>query len=584
MLQFFKYVLATVAGIFVFFILGFVILVGIGSAMSSKGTSYTVKDNSVLRLDLNQIIVENAPEKDPFAELFGETITKVGLVDLKEAIANAAKDPKIKGIYLKSEYPEAGFSTLSELRKYLTDFQKTGKFIYSYGEYMTEKGYYIASVADTLILEETGSLELNGLAANITFFTGLFEKIGVKPEIFRVGEYKGAVEPFFRKSLSPENKEQITSYINDIAKVIYKDMATSRKIAPAAFEELLNNPVTTTTEAAEKKLITKTGYRDEIETLLRKKTSTKKSDDIPFVTLENYLKAEKTIKEGSRNNRIAVIVSQGDIVTGEGTNESIGAVSFIKELRKAVEDDKIKAIILRINSGGGSAIASDEMWREIQLAKKEKPIYASMGDYAASGGYYLAMGCDTIIANPTTVTGSIGIFGMLFDAQELLNNKLGLTFESVETHEHADFPNLTKTMPEAEKWMIQKSVNEGYERFTAKAAKGRNMPVDQLKAIASGRVWTGNQAKENGLVDILGSLDDAIELAAKKAKIADDYQVKYYPTPKTDIEVIMEKLTNQSKLKLREQLGVLAPHLDEINSLFQMDQVQARVPFSLDVK
>ena len=584
MLQFLKYVLATLVGLFLFFVVSFFLLIGIGSLFSGSDSVVAVKENSVLQINLNQQIVENSPTEDPFGAIFQTQASKLGLVTLKEVLANAKLDPNIKGIYLQSEYPQAGFSTLGEIRAALIDFKSSGKFVYAYGEVMSEKAVYLNSVSDRVFLNKAGGLEFNGLYGEVTFFKGLFDKIGVKPLIFKVGEYKSAVEPYFRKDMSPENREQTTSYINGIADHIYGEVANDRGMTHDEIENLLNHPVSSAEDALEKGLITDAVYLDEFENAIREKLELKDDASINFIKFEKYQKAKKFIKSGDRDSRIAVIIGQGDIVGGETDGENIASDSWVEELRKAVKDKKVKAIVLRINSGGGSALASDIMWREIGLAKKEKPVYASMGDYAASGGYYMAMACDTILANPTTLTGSIGIFGMLINAQELLNNKLGLTFDGVESNEHADFPSVVHEMTEVEKMMIQKNIDDGYAKFTSKAAKGRKMKLEDLKAIAGGRVWTGLQAKANGLVDIIGTLDDAITLAAKEVDIADDYQVKYYPTPKSEIELIMDKIMNQSSAKLDEKLGVLAPYLKEINKLATMDKIQAKLPYSIKIE
>jgi protease IV len=584
MLQFFKYVLATLVGLFLFFVVSFFLLLGIGSLFSSGDSAVSVSENSVLQIDLNRQIVENASNDDSFAALLQTNVSKIGLVTLKEAIANAKLDPNIKGIYLDSEYPQAGFSTLGELRLALKDFKESGKFVYSYGEVMTEKAVYLNSVADRVFLNNAGGIEFNGLFGQVTFFKGLFDKVGVKPVIFKVGEYKSAVEPYFRKDMSPENREQMTSYLTSVSNQIYGEIAEDRNMTMDQINDLLNHPVNSPEEALEKGIITDAVYLDGFEAAMRKELGVKKDDKINYISLEKYNNAKKYVESGDRNNRIAVIIGEGDIVNGETDGENIASDSWIEELRKAVKDKKVKAIVLRINSGGGSASASDIIWREIELAKKEKPVFASMGDYAASGGYYMAMACDTIVSNPTTLTGSIGIFGMLVNAQELLNNKLGITFDGVETHEHADFPSIDKEMPEVEKMMIQNNVNQGYEKFTSKAAQGRKMKIEDLKAVAGGRVWTGLQAKENGLVDLIGTLEETVKLAANRVGIKDDYQVKYYPTPKSEIDLIMEKIMNQSSVKLDEKLGMFAPYIKEMNKIAKMDKIQARLPFELKIE
>ncbi|MBL0323859.1 MAG: signal peptide peptidase SppA [Cytophagaceae bacterium] len=588
MRQFLKYVLATIVGIFLFSALMFIVFIGIGSMLSSgSDDAFEVKANSVLKLDLNTQITEKAIKEDPFQDIFSNGEKKTSLHELKEAIENAKLDPNIKGISIKLETPMVGYAELAEIRNALIDFKKSGKFIYTYAEIMTEKAVYLSTVATKSFINPAGGIEFNGLDTEISFMKGLFEKIGVKPVIFRVGEFKSAVEPFIRTDMSPENKMQVQEYLNSIANHVYDNIAAARGISRSEVDNILNKAlIQEPNDAVKYKILTDVGYEDEYEAAIAKALGLKKDEKPVYTKLGSYKNAKKYVKEGSRDNRIAVIVAEGDIMSGDDENDVITSEAFIKELRKARKDKKIKAIVLRINSPGGSALASDIMWREIELTKKVKPVIASMGNVAASGGYYMAMGCDTIVAQPTTITGSIGIFGMLFNAKELMNNKLGITFDGVKTHEFADSPALTREMSDAEKMMIQNSVNRGYEKFTSKAAAGRHMSIEKLKAIASGRVWTGEQAKKNGLVDILGGIDDAIKVAAKKAKIkGDDYQVKFYPYPKSEFEQIMNKFgKSQEDAKIREYLGALAPYAEEIKSLQRMEKLQARLPYSLEIK
>ncbi len=587
MLQFFKYVLATIVGFFLFFILGIFILMGIGAAFSSGDKTTEVKVNSVLQIDLNNQLSEVSVKSDDFSGIFDNGPSKIGLHDLIKSIANAKLDPNIKAISIKLEYPMAGFAQLEELRKQLADFKKSGKKIYTYGEVMTEKAIYLSSLADKSFINPAGGMEFNGLDSDVMFYTGLFEKVGIKPLIFKVGDFKSAVEPFFRKDMSPENKLQVKSYLGSIANHIYTQIGQDRGITKTEIDNILNqNLIQEPEDAVKYKLVTNTGYFDQYEAEIKKDLGIKDDDKIAYCKLSAYQDAKKYIASGSSSNRIAVIVSEGEIQSGDEEGDVITSEAFIKELKKARNDKKVKAIVLRINSPGGSAMASDIMWREIELTKKVKPVIASMSDVAASGGYYMAMGCDAIVAQPTTITGSIGIFGMLFNTKDLLNNKLGITVDGVTTHTYANSPSLTRDMSEAEKMMIQNSVNRGYEKFTSKAAAGRKMTIDQLKAVASGRVWTGLQAKENGLVDALGGLDEALKLAASKAKLkAEDYQVKYYPNAKSEFEQIMNKFGKKREdAALKEYLGVLYPLAKEFKSLNKMEQLQARMPYTLDIK
>ena len=589
MLQFLKYVFATIIGIFLFTILSFFLLIGIGAAMSSSSTKTVIASNSVLKLDLNQVIRENAAEEDPFTELLsgGNNPGQISLPQIQKALANAKIDPNIKGIYLKAEYPMAGLATLKEVREYLLDFKKSKKFIYSYGETMSEGGMYLCSVADKSYLTPQGGLDFNGLSAEYPFMKGLFDKVGIKPEIFKVGDYKSAVEPLILDKMSAFSREQTQSFISDMAGNFYGEIAQSRQIPVAELNTILNDAlIQEPADAVKYKLITNVGYWDEFESVLHKTLGVKEDKKIEYIGINKYLKADKLVKEGDNANRIAVIVGEGDIVSGEGDGDNIGSEKIVKELQKARKDSKIKAIVLRINSGGGSALASDVMWREVELTKKVKPVIASMGDYAASGGYYMAMACDTIVAQPTTLTGSIGIFGVIFNVEKLMSEKLGITFDGVVSHKYANSPSATRTMNDAEKNMIQNSVNKGYENFTAKAAKGRHMSIEQLKSIASGRVWTGTQGKANGLVDVLGGIDVAINIAAQKAKLkTGDYRVKYLPIKKSSFETIMEKFANnQEDAKLKAYLGDFAPYAKQLKNLQSLDKIQAKMPFDVVIK
>lgn len=588
MLQFLKYVLATIVGLILFSVVGLFLFFGIISMVSSSDEQTTIASNSVLKLDLNQIIRENTPPEDPITEAFGgNSVGQVGLVEIKSALANAKLDPKIKGIYLKCEYPQAGYATIEEIREALIDFKKSKKFVYAYGEVMTEKAVYINSVADKSYINPSGGIEMNGLEVEYTFMKGLFDKLGVKPEIFRVGDYKSAVEPYILTKMSDASKEQSKSFLNSIAEKMYGDIASARGITVQEINDILNKqPIEEPTDAVKYKILTNVGYWDEFETAMKKELGLKESSKIEYVSLGKYKKAEKFVKQGEDKNRIAVIVGEGEIVMGKGEDGSIGSEKIMKELQKARNDSKVKAVVLRINSPGGSALASDVMWREIELTKKLKPVIASMGDYAASGGYYMAMPCDTIVAHKSTLTGSIGIFGMIFNVEKLMNEKLGLTFDGVKTHTYADFPSMTRTMSDVEKMMIQNSVNKGYETFTSKAAKGRRMNLDKLKSVAGGRVWTGAQAKEIGLVDVLGNLDDAVAIAAKKAKLKEgQYRVKYYPIPKSGVEAFFEKWgADREEEQLRAYLGVYAPYAKQIKRLQTADKIQARMPFDMEIK
>ncbi|WP_448520569.1 signal peptide peptidase SppA [Rhodoflexus sp.] len=583
MAQFFKFVFATIVGILMLLFFGILLILAVASADDTD--TRKINENSVLRLSLNMPVNERK-EENPFENLNlpGMPSPKsMGLLELRQAISKAKDDERIKGIYMDAGNISAGFATLEEIRLALLDFKKSGKFIYAYSEIISEPAYYIISVADSIFLHPQGGIELNGLVAEIGFAKGMFEKIGVKPEIFRVGDFKSAVEPFMLDKMSEANRLQTSAYLNSIYDHYLKGIAESRGIP---LEELKNMSakmlVQMPQDAVQYKLISRTAYYDEVEASICKQLGLE--DDkkkINFVSPLSY--AKEQAKEGSYSKkRIAVIFAEGEIQSGKSTNSAVGSETIAEELRKARRDDKVAAVVLRINSPGGSALASDVMWREVLETKKKKPVIASMSDVAASGGYYIAMGCNKILAQPNTITGSIGIFGMLFDASELLTNKIGLTFDRVETGEFADLGTPTKKFTDAERQIIQRMVNDGYENFTSKAAQGRKMPLDTLKKFAGGRVWTGEQALRIGLIDEFGGLDDAIRIAAKEAKLKEnEYVTRYYPAKKTFLENLKSSNEMMEDYLLKKKTGSLYPLLKQIEKIPNYQGIQARWPYEV---
>ena len=392
---------------------------------------------------------------------------------------------------------------------------------------------------------------------------------------------------FSRENMSDSSKKQSAELIGAIYGNFLKNVSASRSVSVDKLKHFADSLTIENPEAALKnKLVTNLGYWDEFETVIKKDLSIDADKNISYIGVDKYMKSDAKPEEGDFNNRVGVLVAEGEINSGKGSSESIGSDDFVKELKKIRDNDKIKAIVIRINSPGGSALASDVMWREIQLTAKKKPVIASMSDVAASGGYYMAMGCDKIIAQPNTITGSIGIFGLIFNVKDFMNNKLGVTFDAVKTSEHADWPTATRDMSEFEKSMIQKSVNEGYEKFTAKAAAGRKMPVEKLRSLAQGRVWSGVEAKANGLVDELGGVDDAIKMAAKAAKLKDgDYRVRYYPEKKKPFEELLSKMMDDSEEKVMDKnLGDLSSYVKMYKKLMNMGGTQTRMPFELVIR
>lgn len=595
MFQFLKYVLATIIGLFLFSFIGFLLLLGIGVAASSGSKNQTtVKANSVLKLNLDSPIRERGVD-NPFGGFgaFNSDGDVIGLIDLKQALKDAKTDDNIKGVYLQTEYPQAGWASLEEIRNAILDFKKSKKFVYAYGEIMTEKGYYLASVADKIYLNPAGGLEWNGLDAELTFFKGTLDKLGIKPEIFRVGEYKSAVEPFLRENMSDPNRLQVSSFLNSINNQMLVNVAQSRGLRVDSLKRYADNlTIQTPGDALRYKFVTNVGYIDEIETDIRKVLGITERKKIDYISLDKYKDAEKDTddddkdSDGSGANRIAVIIASGDIGGGQGDDNSIGSDRIAGELRKARLDEKVKAVVLRINSGGGSALASDVMWREVELTKKEKPVIASFSDYAASGGYYMAANCTKIVAQPNTITGSIGVFSLLFNTETFLKDKLGITHDRVLTNTNADFPAITHEMSPFQKQTMQRSTDRVYAAFTRKVAEGRKLPVDSVRAIAGGRVWTGTQGKAIGLVDQLGGLDDAIKLAGQSAKLKDgDYNVRYLPRQKEFVEQLFSKMNGDNdESLLQANLGELAPYVTYLRKLKTMNGVQARLPFEMEIR
>lgn len=589
MIQFLKYVLATIVGLILFSFVGFLMLLGLGAAFSSSDTKTSVAAKSVLKLNLDKPIEERSSD-NPFGD-FGPIRTTgdaIGLIELKQALKDAKEDKNIEGIYLQAESPMAGWASLEEIRNALIDFKASKKFVYAYAEGMSEKGYYLASVADKIYLAPTGELEWNGLEAELSFFKGTLDKLGLKPEIFRVGEFKSAVEPFIREDMSEPNRRQVTSFLNSINDHMLVRVAQSRALRVDSLTRYADNlTIQTAQDALRTKLVTNVGYQDELEAVIRKQLGLDEKKKINYVSLSKYEDSGKkgSDSEGSGSNRIAVIVASGDIHSGKSSDNTIGSETIVEELRKARQDDKVKAIVLRVNSGGGSALASDVMYREVELAKKAKPVIGSMSDYAASGGYYMLMGCDKIVAEPNTITGSIGVFSLLFNTETFFKDKLGITYDRVKTNTNADFPTATHEMTPFQKQAMQRATERIYGEFTGKAAAGRKLPVDSIRAIAGGRVWTGTQGKSIGLVDQLGGLDDAIKLAAQSAKLKEgDYRLKYQPRKKEFFEQLMNSFSGDEESKVQAQLGELAPYVTYLKKLKMMQGIQMRLPFEIDIR
>ncbi len=588
-MKFLGNVLAVIVGLFIFSILSVLVTFGMIAMIAASGEKeVTIKENSILHLNLNgRSLVERTSENEMDLSFLGNPFGrefKAGLVNLKKAIGEAKTNDDIKGIYLNTGLIMARQANLLELREVLEDFKTSGKFIVAYDEAYTEGGYYLASVADELYLNPMGAIDFNGFSSEVIFLKGFFEKVGIKPEVFRVGEFKSAVEPFILDKMSPENRLQTQSFLDDINKNALKGIAKSKgmnldSLTKINVQMLVRKPE----DAVKYGLATALAYEDEIEGKLKAKLGIGEDDKISSINASELNSTVKS-KNVTSKNRIAVIIAEGDIVSGKADG-AISSDKFAEEIRKARKDENIKAIILRVNSPGGSILASEVIWREMVEAKKAKPLYVSMGEVAASGGYYISAPADTIVAQPNTITGSIGIFGLWFNVEELLNDKLGVTTDVVSTGELSDFMNPTRQITEVERMIVQTNVEEGYETFIKRVAEGRKMNPDSVKAIASGRVWTGAQAKERGLVDVLGGLETTIEIAAGRIGAGDDYRVIYYPEQKAWFESFLEDFGDNVRVGwIKAELGESYPMYQKVQKIKNYQGVQVRMPQEINIK
>lgn len=591
MKDFLKYVLATIVGIICTgFIMGMMSLfMFIVMAISSSDTP-SVKNGTVLRIQLSGTLNERAKE-NPFAQYLNNDIAQTqGLDDIITAIKTAQTNDKIRGIYLEGGTLISDMATAQELRKALVDFKKSKKFILAYADNYSQGSYYIASAADKVLVNPSGIVDWHGLASQPIFFTDLLKKVGVKMQVFKVGTYKSAVEPYILTKMSDANREQVSSFVGDIWKNICADVASSRKISIEGLNAYADHYITfaDTKDYVKAHLVDGLAYADEVRTLLR---TLSQQDKVNFIAPADLAKlAEKKSGDGT----IAVYYAQGNIVDAVADNSFMSNESYIvgpkvvEDLDRLANDDNIKAVVLRINSGGGSAYASEQMWRAIQLLKKKKPVVVSMSGMAASGGYYMSCGADYIVAEPTTLTGSIGIFGMIPDASELLTDKLGLHFDMVKTNKGADFGAQGRAFNADEANVMQQYVNRGYRLFISRVAAGRHITPEQVDHIGQGRVWTGSQALKIKLVDKLGTLDDAIAEAASRAKLK-DYDILSTPNKESWVDQILNSTVKRDYMeeKLRTTLGVYYAPLQFVGTLNGMsakDYLQARIYYIPNIK
>ena len=589
MKDFIKYTMATVVGlVLVSIIMGILTFVSMAGMIASEGMSSPIEKKSVLRITLKGSITERAGEENPLSKLGGETTQQIALDQALQALEKAAKNDKIEGIYMEGGILSAYPAEVQELRQALLEFKKSGKWIIAYADTYSRSAYYLCSVADKVYLNPIGMLDWSGLSSNPMFFTGLMKKLGIKMQVFKVGTYKSAVEPYIAEQMSDANREQVSSYQQSIWNNMLKDVAKSRKTTAEALNSLADSlTILSGPEASVKGgLVDKLCYQDEVKKILKNKAKMDEDESLRFVSISDVALSEEL--NDKVDDEIAVYYAYGEIkedITGGFAQESaITSKQMTKDLQELREDDDVKAVVLRVNSPGGSAYASEQIWREVQLLSKEKPVIVSMGALAASGGYYISCGANKIFAEPTTLTGSIGIFGMIPDATELLTDKLGLSFDVVKTNAHSDFGAMGRPLNESECGLMQAYINQGYELFTGRVAQGRNISQDSVKAVAEGRVWTGEQAMKIGLVDKLGNLNDAIAAAAKAAKI-EKYSVGRYPEPAPWFaSLLQEKKADYMDSQMRSALGEFYPAFSLIRNLKNQDAIQARMTFIPDFR
>ena len=581
-MKFLRNLLASILGFFIALFLIFIFFVAI-AALVGNDEKVIVKSNSVLELDLSTPIKDYAPkDDDPVAELLELTDDKLSLNEILNAIENAKTDTKIKGISLRSTFINAGIAQTQAIRKKLEEFKTTDKFIYAYNDFYEQKNYYLSSVADSIYLNPVGLVDFRGLSTEILFYKDFEDKYGIKMEVIRHGKYKSAVEPYLENKMSEANREQTTSFLTSLWNNITEEIGASRNISVVELNAIADNSNARTPELAKQHklidaIIYEDEYNDKLDNLIDAATNT--------ISINDYIKSGKGRISSVAKNKIAVIYAQGQIIYGKGNEDMIGQGLTNEAIRKAREDKNVKAVVLRVNSGGGSALTSELIWRELELTRKEKPLVVSMGDVAASGGYYIACNADKIFAEPTTITGSIGVFGALPNVHNFANN-IGINAEQVSTNKS---PNYSVFEPMNEKFytVTKEGVEQVYKTFVNRVATGRKMTFEQVNEIAQGRVWSGTEAKANGLVDELGGLQDAINAAADLAEV-DQYRIKNLPKYKVDFKEAFKISPFGSVSKeeiIKEALGEENFRLyNQINQVKNLKGIQARLPFMYEIK
>ena len=590
--KFWRIVFGTMVGFFFSCIIVSILSMFMFAAMiASMGSSTTVnvKDNSILKLDLQKNISEQA-EDNPF-DMFGDEFSQyyqssIGLDDILACIKSAAKDPKIKGIYINSEAVGAAPATLKEIHDALVEFKASGKFIYAYADNYAQGGYYLSSVADKVTMSTTGLIQFKGLAMQVMFYKGLIDKLDVDVQVIRHGKFKSAVEPYLTDKMSDANREQITLLASTLWNTMVDDIAASRKLSTEEVNNIADGMfIGTAAKAVESKLIDKACYKSDVVQDLKKLVKVEDDKDLNITTLAEYTKALKA-ENNTAKDEIAIIYAVGEIRDGKSGNDVMGSETMVKLIKEAYTSDNVKAIVLRVNSPGGDGTASDIIWHEIEQAKKAgKIVVTSMGDYAASGGYYISCNSNYIIAQPNTLTGSIGVFGLVPSFQRALKNKLGVTVDGVSTNKHSDAGGTMRPMNAEELAVYQEFIDDFYGVFTQRVADGRGMEQSAVDEIGQGRVWAGADALKIGLVDALGNIDDAVAKAAELAKL-ENYKISYYPKKKDFWTRLMEKSSNDNNVQafIKQELGDQYYIYQGLNQIKRAEGVQAMMPMQIRIE
>jgi protease-4 len=587
MKDFFKFMFASMLGflltIILLSIISFIVIVSIVALVTTE--EVITPRNCVLQIKLDRPISDRGPKNSFFMD-FRSMSKRDGLTDILKNIHKAKYDNNIKGILLDISVIPTGVSTISEIRDALIDFKRSGKFIISYSEFYSQGAYYLASVADRIYLQPQGMILFKGLDAEVTFIKGTLDKLDIKMQIIRHGKFKAATEPLFLDKMSPENRKQLSELVNNFWAKIVEGISVSRGISIERLNQIADSLKAETPEYALKnKLVDQLAYRDElINDLNQKLGHSKNSKDINIITLEKYSYVPDThYNFTGKDGRIAVIYATGDIGGGNGDDQTIGSERLCKAFRIARLDNRVKAVVFRINSPGGSALASDVIWREVMLTAKEKPVVASLGDVAASGGYYIACPSTKILADPTSITGSIGVFGVIPNLKGLFNNKLGITFDEAKTNANSDYISITKPMPGYQVNVLQAEIENIYSSFVSKVAEGRHLTEEKVDSIGQGRVWSGTDAIKIGLIDGFGGYEKAIDAAADLAKMK-NYSLIYLPEQKEPIQEIIDELTgNETNAALEKELGEYYQYYQYLKVIQKMKGIQARMPFEISI-